>query len=59
MIVCTCTGITESEIRDAIDRDSMSELYEEGMMQQCGSCREDIKEIYDEYEKNVKIDKCK
>lgn len=44
-IVCFCTGITLEEIESAAQKDELNFLYEEGMSQQCGSCREDIKII--------------
>ena len=47
-----CAEITEEEIRDAIVNGALEDLYCEGMMQHCGSCREDIREIYEEYEEN-------
>lgn len=52
MIVCICAEITEEKIREAIESDSLEDLYCEGMMQHCGSCREDIREIYEEYEED-------
>ena len=52
MIVCNCSGITEDEIRRAIEDKKLEDLYCEGMMQHCGSCREDIREIYEEYEED-------
>lgn len=52
MIICNCSGITEEEIRHAIEKGCIEDLYCDGMMQHCGSCREDIREIYEEYEED-------
>lgn len=52
MIICHCSGITEEEVRTHIEENRLDDLYVEGMMQHCGSCREDIREIYEEYEEN-------
>lgn len=48
MIVCICLGISEDQIRDAILNDSLANLYQKGMCQACGSCREDVKNILEE-----------
>ena len=48
MIVCLCLGISEEEIRDAVARDTLARLYQKGMCQSCGSCREDVKNILED-----------
>ena len=52
MIICNCSGITEEDIRNALEAGCIEDLYCDGMMQHCGSCREDIREIYEEYEED-------
>lgn len=52
MLVCHCADITEEEIKEAIKLDCIEDLYYKGMMQHCGSCREDIREIYEEGEED-------
>ena len=58
MIICNCSGISDAEIREAIRENRIEDLYFEGMMQHCGSCREDIREIYEEYEENDPTYRC-
>ena len=48
MIVCLCLGITEEVIRNAVDQDELAKLYQRGMCQSCGSCREDVKNILED-----------
>ena len=45
MIICVCAGISESEIEDAAKNGEVAELYNRGMCQWCGSCREDVEKI--------------
>lgn len=52
MIICNCAGISEEEIRNAIEEGCLEDLYCDGLMQDCGACREDIREIYEEYEED-------
>ncbi|MGD2063797.1 MAG: (2Fe-2S)-binding protein [Nitrospirota bacterium] len=45
MIVCLCGGVSDREIRDAIDRsggDVAAILAATGAGQECGECQEDV-----------------
>ena len=54
MIVCVCLGITKKEIEDAINDDRLTELYEMGLSQHCGSCRSEIADLLEkEYEDGI------
>ena len=44
-LVCYCAGLTLGEIEAAAEKDELHFLYEEGLSQYCGSCREDVKNI--------------
>ena len=44
-LVCFCTGLTLLEIREAAEKEELHFLYDEGLSQYCGSCREDVKNI--------------
>ena len=48
LIICLCLGISEKEIRDAAEQDTLADLYQKGMCQSCGSCREDVKNILED-----------
>jgi len=48
LIICLCLGITEEDIRDAANREKLASLYQKGMCQACGSCREDVKNILED-----------
>tara|TARA_B100000131_G_scaffold242475_1_gene235022 strand:+ start:179 stop:340 length:162 start_codon:yes stop_codon:yes gene_type:complete len=42
-------GITEAEIKSAASKDDLARLYQKGMCQACGSCREEVKNILAEF----------
>ena len=52
MYVCICNGVTDSQIKRALevkDIKTLGELnYEFGMGQQCGSCADIVRNIYNE-----------
>ena len=52
MYVCICNGVTDSQIKRALevkDIQTLGELnYEFGMGQQCGSCEDEVRNIYNE-----------
>jgi bacterioferritin-associated ferredoxin len=45
LIVCVCLGISEDQIKEAASKDMLAALYQMGMCQACGSCREEVKNI--------------
>tara|TARA_B100000131_G_C17671136_1_gene432394 strand:- start:46 stop:246 length:201 start_codon:yes stop_codon:yes gene_type:complete len=45
MLVCLCAQIRLCEIEESIKHDTLADLYEMGMSQGCGSCRDEIFEI--------------
>jgi bacterioferritin-associated ferredoxin len=48
LIICLCLDISEEEIRDFAKRDDLAALYQKGMCQSCGSCREEVKNILED-----------
>jgi len=54
--ICYCSGITDTEIRDAYLRGDLNDLYAEGLSGFCGGCREDIEEILDLLEPQTGLD---
>lgn len=52
MYVCICNGVTVSQIKRALkvkDIQTLGELNSEfGMGQQCGSCADEVRNIYNE-----------
>ena len=45
MIVCFCADITKKQIVKAFYGDTLAELYEIGMAQNCGGCHFDIQDL--------------
>lgn len=53
MYICICVGITDVEIRKAIDdgHDTLDKLmYETGAGLGCGTCRSTLEDIINEYD---------
>ena len=48
-LVCFCAGLTLIEIREAAEKEELHFLYDAGLSQHCGSCREDVKNIVKDF----------
>ncbi|AKH68833.1 bacterioferritin-associated ferredoxin [Spongiibacter sp. IMCC21906] len=61
MYVCLCKGITDKQIREAIDEgaDSFRQVRRElDLASQCGKCGSLARQVYDEYLNNFNADLC-
>ena len=52
MIVCVCMAVSDKELIEMCQTKSLSEIIEEtGVTTSCGTCRECVESIYDEFVK--------
>ena len=58
MYVCLCVGLTEKEIKDAIDQGNATLdllMEEHGVALGCSICKEDIEKILEEKDSSVRL----